>query len=160
MQLAYNETSEGTLGPFNVEAKLTSVGGSVLYATGSGRVSLIALNYALHHLLCHALSFCCLAQQCPILSPIGTTCGRLACAAHLSQKPSPVLTRGSLYALFNHQSMCKVPKSHPSCGRALVHCEGTHLFVALCVYMQIACRVVERRMQSRCQLLLCWRCCW
>lgn len=38
MQLAYNETSEGTLGPFNVEAKLTSVGGSVLYATGSGRV--------------------------------------------------------------------------------------------------------------------------
>ena len=44
MQLAYNETSEGTLGPFNVEAKLTSVGGSVLYATGAGRVSLIALN--------------------------------------------------------------------------------------------------------------------
>lgn len=39
LQLAYNETSEGTLGPFNVEAKLTSVGGSVLYATGSGRVS-------------------------------------------------------------------------------------------------------------------------
>lgn len=39
LQLAYNETSEGTLGPFNVEAKLTSVGGSVLYATGAGRVS-------------------------------------------------------------------------------------------------------------------------
>lgn len=39
LQLAYNETSEGTLGPFNVEARLTSVGGSVLYATGSGRVS-------------------------------------------------------------------------------------------------------------------------
>lgn len=37
LELAYNETSEGTLGPFNVEAKLTSVGGSVLYATGSGR---------------------------------------------------------------------------------------------------------------------------
>lgn len=46
MQLAYNETSEGTLGPFNVEAKLTSVGGSVLYANGSGRVSPIALNCA------------------------------------------------------------------------------------------------------------------
>ena len=41
LQLAYNESSEGTLGPFNVEAKLTSVGGSVLYATGSGRVSLL-----------------------------------------------------------------------------------------------------------------------
>ena len=40
LQLAYNETSEGTLGPFNVEAKLTSVGGSVLYATGAGRVRL------------------------------------------------------------------------------------------------------------------------
>lgn len=37
LELAYNETSEGTLGPFNVEAKLTSVGGSVLYATGAGR---------------------------------------------------------------------------------------------------------------------------
>ena len=45
LQLAYNESSEGTLGPFNVEAKLTSVGGSVLYATGSGRVSLLTAVY-------------------------------------------------------------------------------------------------------------------
>ena len=42
LQLAYNETSEGTLGPFNVEAKLTSVGGSVLYATGAGRVKMLS----------------------------------------------------------------------------------------------------------------------
>lgn len=38
MQLAYNESAETNLGPFNVEARLTSVGGAVLYATGSGKV--------------------------------------------------------------------------------------------------------------------------
>lgn len=39
LQFVYNETAETNLGPFTVEAKLTSVGGAVLYATGQGRVS-------------------------------------------------------------------------------------------------------------------------
>ena len=34
----YNESADSNLGPFTVEAKLTSVGGAVLYATGEGRV--------------------------------------------------------------------------------------------------------------------------
>ena len=38
-QLTYVESAESQLGPFTVEAKLTSVGGGVLYACGSGRVS-------------------------------------------------------------------------------------------------------------------------
>ncbi|KAK9822115.1 hypothetical protein WJX74_008796 [Apatococcus lobatus] len=37
LELAYNESAETNLGPFNVEARLTSVGGAVLYATGSGK---------------------------------------------------------------------------------------------------------------------------
>lgn len=59
LQLAYNETSEGTLGPFNVEAKLTSVGGSVLYATGSGRVSTPGCVCYCHDFdLCHCKGMC------------------------------------------------------------------------------------------------------
>lgn len=37
-QLTYDEKSESALGPFTSEAKLTSVGGAVLYAKGTGRV--------------------------------------------------------------------------------------------------------------------------
>ena len=40
MQLAYSESADTNLGPFNVEARLTSVGGAVLYATGTGKVTL------------------------------------------------------------------------------------------------------------------------
>ena len=36
----YNESADSNLGPFTVEAKLTSVGGAVLYAAGEGRVRL------------------------------------------------------------------------------------------------------------------------
>ena len=39
MQLTYDENADSNLGPFTVDARLTSVGGSVLYATGDGRVS-------------------------------------------------------------------------------------------------------------------------
>lgn len=35
----YDESADSNLGPFTVDARLTSVGGSVLYATGEGRVS-------------------------------------------------------------------------------------------------------------------------
>jgi hypothetical protein len=37
LELMYNESADSNLGPFTVEAKLTSVGGAVLYATGEGR---------------------------------------------------------------------------------------------------------------------------
>ena len=40
MQLMYDESADSNLGPFTVDARLTSVGGSVLYATGEGRVRL------------------------------------------------------------------------------------------------------------------------
>lgn len=64
LQLAYNETSEGTLGPFNVEAKLTSVGGSVLYATGAGRVS-VASSFCSHAVIANtsAHAALCLADS-------------------------------------------------------------------------------------------------
>lgn len=39
VQLTYDENADNNLGPFTVDARLTSVGGSVLYATGDGRVS-------------------------------------------------------------------------------------------------------------------------
>ena len=35
----YDESADSNLGPFTVDARLTSIGGSVLYATGEGRVS-------------------------------------------------------------------------------------------------------------------------
>ena len=44
MQLMYEESADSNLGPFTVDARLTSVGGSVLYATGEGRVSHAALS--------------------------------------------------------------------------------------------------------------------
>jgi hypothetical protein len=37
LELLYTESAETSLGPFTVEAKLTSTGGAVLYATGSGK---------------------------------------------------------------------------------------------------------------------------
>lgn len=41
----YDESADSNLGPFTVDARLTSVGGSVLYATGEGRVSNTVLDY-------------------------------------------------------------------------------------------------------------------
>lgn len=38
LQLMYDESADSNLGPFTVDARLTSIGGSVLYATGEGRV--------------------------------------------------------------------------------------------------------------------------
>jgi hypothetical protein len=40
VQLTYTESATSNLGPFTVEAKLSSVGGAVTYAVGSGRVCL------------------------------------------------------------------------------------------------------------------------
>lgn len=37
LELMYDESADSNLGPFTVDARLTSVGGSVLYATGEGR---------------------------------------------------------------------------------------------------------------------------
>ena len=64
LQLAYNESADTNLGPFNVEARLTSVGGAVLYATGSGKVSFFMLHFL---------------QQPPDQWLVGQHTGLLAC---------------------------------------------------------------------------------
>ena len=39
VQLVFEEEAESSLGPFSSTAKLTSVGGTIFYASGKGRVS-------------------------------------------------------------------------------------------------------------------------